>query len=198
MSIPEVAILKYNAGNIRSVMIALERLGVNCVLTDDPETLQKAKKIIFPGVGEAGTAMKSLRENGLDELIPTLKQPFLGTCVGMQLLCRHSEESDTPCLGIFDVDILRFKAKEGEKIPQTGWNSISNYRTDLCAHLRPEEYVYYNHAYYAPLCEYTVAETQYIQPYSAILQKDNFYACQFHSEISGKVGEQIFKNFLAL
>lgn len=198
MSTPEVAILKYNAGNIRSVMIALERLGVNCTLTDDPETLQRAKKIIFPGVGEAGTAMKSLRDKGLDQLIPTLTQPFLGTCVGMQLLCRYSEESDTPCLGIFDVDVLRFEARQGEKIPQTGWNSIYNYRTALCKNLREEEYVYYNHGYYAPLCAETVAETNYIAPYSAILQKDNFYACQFHSEISGKVGEQIFKNFLAL
>lgn len=198
MNTPEVAILKYNAGNIRSVMIALERLGVSCTLTDDAEVLQKADKIIFPGVGEAGTAMRSLKEKGLDQLIPTLTQPFLGTCVGMQLLCRYSEESDTTCLGIFDVDVLRFQAQQGEKIPQTGWNSIYNYRTHLCAHLREEEYVYYNHGYYAPLCAYTVAETNYIEPYSAILQKDNFYACQFHSEISGKVGEQIFKNFLAL
>lgn len=198
MTAPEVAIIKYNAGNIRSVMIALERLGVNSVLTDDPDALTAAKRIIFPGVGEAGTAMKSLREKGLDTLIPTLTQPFLGTCVGMQLLCRHSEESDTPCLGVFDIDVKRFIPSSGEKIPQTGWNQISGYRTDLCQGLKEGAFVYYNHGYYAPLSTYTVAETDYIHPYSAILQKDNFYACQFHSEISGAVGEQIFKNFLQL
>ncbi len=198
MTAPEVAIIKYNAGNIRSVMIALERLGVNSVLTDDPDALSAAKRIIFPGVGEAGTAMKSLRDKGLDTLIPTLTQPFLGTCVGMQLLCRYSEESDTSCLGVFDIDVKRFIASSGEKIPQTGWNQISGYRTGLCQGLKEGAFVYYNHGYYAPLSLYTVAETDYIHPYSAILQKDNFYACQFHSEISGAVGEQIFKNFLQL
>lgn len=194
----KVAIIKYNAGNIRSVMIALERLGVNSILTDDPEELQKADKIIFPGVGEAATAMNSILKSGLDKVIPTLKQPFLGTCVGMQLLCKHSEERDTTCLGIFDVNIKKFEAQNGEKIPQTGWNSIYDYETALCKNLKNEAFVYYNHGYYAPLSPYTVAKTDYIQPYSAILQKDNFYACQFHSEISGSVGEQIFKNFLEL
>jgi glutamine amidotransferase len=198
MKSPEIVILKYNAGNIRSVMIALERLGVHTKLTNDPEELQKAEKIIFPGVGEAGTAMKSLQETGLDKIIPSLKQPFLATCVGMQLLCRHSEESNTSCLGIFDVDVKKFVSESGEKIPQTGWNNIYNYNTVLCNGLKQEAYVYYNHAYYAPLSKYTVAETNYIQSYSAILQKDNFFACQFHSEISGGVGEQIFKNFLKL
>jgi glutamine amidotransferase len=198
MNSPEVAILKYNAGNIRSVMIALERLGVKSVLTDDPDILIKAERIIFPGVGEAGTAMKSLKDKGLDLLIPTLKQPFLGTCVGMQLLCKSSEESNTECIGIFDVEVIKFRTEGTEKIPQTGWNSIQNYRTPLCNGLENGSYVYYNHGYYAPLCADTVAETDYIQPYSAILQKDNFFACQFHSEISGKVGEQIFKNFLSL
>lgn len=198
MKTPETAIIKYNAGNIRSVMIALERLGADSLLTDDPEEISRAKRIIFPGVGEAGTAMRSLRQKGLDRLIPTLTQPFLGTCVGMQLLCRHSEESDTPCLGIFDVDVKRFIPTAGEKIPQTGWNRISGYRTALCHGLQDGAFVYYNHGYYAPLSPYTVAETHYIHPYSAILQKDNFYACQFHSEISGSAGEQIFKNFLRL
>ena len=198
MRTKEVAIIKYNAGNIRSVMIALERLGVKSYLTNHPEELLQAEKIIFPGVGEAGTAMKSLKETGLDKIIPQLKQPFLGTCVGMQLLCRFSEESNTECLGIFDIDVLKFQPKNGEKIPQTGWNSIYNYQTPLCNQLRDQSFVYYNHGYYAPLCEYTVAQTDYIQPYSAILQKDNFYACQFHSEISGSVGEQIFTNFLEL
>lgn len=198
MTNAEVVILKYNAGNIRSVMIALERLGVNSILSDDHEVIKNASKIIFPGVGEAGTAMKSLQQTGLDRLIPTLKQPFLGTCVGMQLLCKSSEESQTQCLGIFDVEVKKFIPQKKEKIPQTGWNTIYNYKTSLCNNLKNEAYVYYNHGYYAPLSAYTVAETNYIQPYSAILQKDNFYACQFHSEISGEVGEQIFKNFLEL
>lgn len=198
MKIPEIAIIKYNAGNIRSVMIALERLGVQGYLTDDPEEITRAKRVIFPGVGEAGTAMQSLRVKGLDKLIPTLTQPFLGTCIGMQLLCRHSEESDTTCLGIFDVQIKRFIPLAGEKIPQTGWNRISGYRTPLCEGLQEGAFVYYNHGYYAPLSQYTVAETTHMHPYSAILQKDNFFACQFHSEISGAVGEQIFKNFLKM
>lgn len=198
MKTPEIVILKYNAGNIRSVMIALERLGVKSKLTNDPDEVKNAEKIIFPGVGEAGTAMRSLQETGLDKIIPTLTQPFLGTCVGMQLLCQYSEESDTQCLGIFNIDVKRFVPESGEKIPQTGWNNIYNYKTSLCTNLKNNAYVYYNHGYYAPLSKYTVAETNYVQPYSAILQKDNFFACQFHSEISGTVGEQIFKNFLEL
>ena len=195
---PQVSIIKYNAGNIMSVIYALERIGATYELTDDPQKLENAEKIIFPGVGEAGSAMKSLKESGLDKLIPHLKQPFLGTCVGMQLLCAHSEESDTDCLGIFDIPIIKFPKKAGFKIPQTGWNSITNLKTPLCEHVNEEAYVYYNHGYYAPLCDFTVAQTDYVFPYSAILQKDNFYACQFHSEISGMVGQQIFQNFLAL
>ncbi len=198
MEVPEIVIVKYNAGNIRSVTIALERLGIKSVLSDDPEVLINAKKIIFPGVGEAGTAMKSLVDSGLDKVIPNLKQPFLGNCVGMQLLCRYSEESSTSCIGVFDIDVKKFIPESGEKIPQTGWNSIYGYKTVLCKNLADNAYVYYNHGYFAPLCDYTVATTNYINPYSAILQKDNFYACQFHSEISGSVGEQIFKNFLAI
>ncbi|OYU67223.1 MAG: imidazole glycerol phosphate synthase subunit HisH [Cytophagaceae bacterium BCCC1] len=195
---PEISIIKYNAGNIMSVIIALERIGASYELTDDPEKIQNANKIIFPGVGEAGSAMKSLIETGLDKLIPTLKQPFLGTCVGMQLLCETSEESDTQCLGVFDIPILKFPKTQGFKIPQTGWNNIYDLQTSICKSVNENSYVYYNHGYYAPLSKYTVAKTEYVLEYSAILQKDNFFACQFHSEISGEVGQQIFKNFLAL
>lgn len=195
---PQVTILKYNAGNIMSVIYALERIGVSYELTDNIDKIKKAQKIIFPGVGEAGSAMKSLRETGLDLIIPTLKQPFLGTCVGMQLLCRHSEESDTDCLGVFNIPILKFPKTVGFKIPQTGWNNIFDINTEICKGIKEDSYVYYNHAYYAPLCDYTVSKTEYMLKYSAILQKDNFYACQFHSEISGDVGQQIFKNFIEL
>lgn len=198
MNRPEISIIKYNAGNIMSVIIALERIGATYELTDDLERIQNANKIIFPGVGEAGSAMRSLKETGLDELIPTLKQPFLGTCVGMQLLCESSEESDTKCLGVFDIPILKFPKTDGFKIPQTGWNNIYGLQTSICESVKENAYVYYNHGYYAPLSKYTVAKTDYVLEYSAILQKDNFFACQFHSEISGEVGQQIFKNFLAL
>jgi imidazole glycerol-phosphate synthase subunit HisH len=196
--IPDVTILKYNAGNIMSVIFSLERLGASYELTDDVEKLKNANKIIFPGVGEAGSAMKSLKESGLDELIPTLKMPFLGTCVGMQLLCTHSEESDTECLGIFDVNVRRFARKKDFKVPHTGWNTLSSV-SEKCI-LKPSQgaYVYYNHAYFAELCPDTVAESEHILPFSAILQKDNFIACQFHSEISGATGSLLFKNFLAL
>jgi glutamine amidotransferase len=181
-----------------SVIIALERIGATYELTDDPERIQNANKIIFPGVGEAGSAMRSLKETGLDELIPMLKQPFLGTCVGMQLLCASSEESDTECLGVFDIPILKFPQTLGFKIPQTGWNNIYDFQTPICKSVMENSYVYYNHGYYAPLSKYTVAKTDYMLEYSAILQKDNFFACQFHSEISGEVGQQVFKNFLTL
>jgi imidazole glycerol-phosphate synthase subunit HisH len=188
-------------------MYALERIGASYELSDDAEVIRSAERIIFPGVGEASTAMRSLRENGLDKVIPTLKQPFLGTCVGMQLLCKHSEENDTKCLGVFDIPILKFPRVKGFKVPQTGWNNISPPAPEgelpiltnpLLKGLRDNEYVYYNHGYYAPLCDYTVAKTDYILEYSAMLQRDNFFAAQFHSEISGDVGEQIFKNFLEI
>ncbi|KPM48019.1 imidazole glycerol phosphate synthase subunit HisH [Jiulongibacter sediminis] len=195
---PEITIIKYNAGNVMSVMYALDRIGVSYQLTDKIEDIQSAEKIIFPGVGEASTAMKSLRDNGLDKVIPDLKQPFLGTCVGMQLLCKHSEEGDVNCLGVFDIPIVKFPKKEGFKIPQTGWNSISDFKSELLNGVRDGDYVYYNHSFYAPISAETVATTDYILPYSGMLQKDNFYACQFHSEISGDVGEQIFKNFVKL
>lgn len=181
-----------------SVMYALERIGASYELSDDAEVIKSAEKIIFPGVGEASTAMKSLRENGLDKLIPTLTQPFLGTCVGMQLLCKSSEENNTDCLGVFDIPILKFPKVKGFKVPQTGWNDIYDLQNPLCKDLKEHDYVYYNHGYYAPLCDYTVAKTNYILEYSAMLQKDNFFAAQFHSEISGNVGQKIFQNFLEL
>lgn len=195
---PEITIIKYNAGNVMSVMYALDRIGVSYKLTDKIEDIESAEKIIFPGVGEASTAMKSLQENGLDQIIPHLTQPFLGTCVGMQLLCKHSEEGDVNCLGVFDIPIIKFPKREGFKIPQTGWNSISDFKSELLNGVRDGDYVYYNHSFYAPISEETVATTDYILPYSGMLQKDNFYACQFHSEISGDVGEQIFRNFVKL
>lgn len=194
----EVVIIKYNAGNVMSVIYAFERIGVSCVLSDDPEVIKAADRIVFPGVGEASTAMKSIVDKGLDKLIPTLKQPFLGTCVGMQLLCNHSEEGDVNCLSVFDVNVTRFPKKEGLKIPQTGWNNIYDLKSELTEGVENNAYVYYNHGFYAPLCENTAGVTDYILPYSGMLQKDNFYACQFHSEISGDVGEQIFRNFMKL
>jgi glutamine amidotransferase len=207
-SILKVVIIKYNAGNVQSVMYALERIGATYELSDNIDVIRSAERIIFPGVGEASTAMKSLRANGLDKIIPTLKQPFLGTCVGMQLLCQSSEENNTECLGVFDIPILKFPRVKGFKVPQTGWNNISSpaprggvaytWKNPLCKGLRESEFVYYNHGYYAPLCDYTVAKTDYILEYSAMLQRDNFFAAQFHSEISGDVGEQIFKNFLEI
>lgn len=192
----EVVIIKYNAGNVQSVMYALDRIGVNYILSDNPEIIQSADRIIFPGVGEASTAMKSLRNNNLDHLIPQLKQPFLGTCVGMQLLCEYSEENDTKCLGVFQNSILKFPKTEGFKIPQTGWNDIYELQSPLLKGVKENSYVYYNHGYYAPLCENTIAKTNYILEYSAVLQKNNFYACQFHSEISGDIGQKIFENFM--
>lgn len=194
----KTVIIKYNAGNVQSVMYALDRIGTAYEWTDDPETIRTADKVIFPGVGEASTAMTYLRERGLDKLIPTLRQPVLGTCVGMQLMCRYSEENDTSCMGIFDVDVLRFPRTEGVKVPQTGWNDMYDFQSVLCEGLQEHDYVYFNHSYYAPICEFTAAKTNYIVEYSSMLQKDNFYAAQFHSEISGNVGQRIFENFLQL
>lgn len=194
-----VAIVKYNAGNIFSVYCALKRLVHEAVITDDPELLRKADKVVFPGVGEARAAMEHLNANGLSDVIKNLKQPVLGICIGMQLLCRHSEESDVDCLGIFDTDIVRFNPENPElKVPQMGWNQISSLKTDLFKDVNEGSYVYYVHSYHAPLCEYTIAQTDYDGLYSAALHKDNFYATQFHPEKSGSVGEQILKNFLEL
>jgi glutamine amidotransferase len=194
-----IAIVKYNAGNIQSVLYALERIGVNAIVTDNHETLQKADKVIFPGVGEASSAMNSLKEKGLDKLIVRLKQPVLGICVGMQLLCKYSEENDTECLGIFEQPVKLFAPKEQEerlKVPQIGWNNIYNLQTGLFKQVKENSYVYSVHSYYVPLCSDAIATTNYIQPYTSALQKDNFYGIQFHAEKSAAVGEQILKNFI--
>ena len=195
----EVAIIKYNAGNVISVENALRRLGVTPVITDDKALLQAADKVIFPGVGEASTTMAYLREHRLDELIVNLKQPVLGICIGMQLLCRHSEEGNVDCLGIFDTEVKRFQAQQkNDKIPQMGWNTVSQMQTPLFEGINPEEYVYYVHSYYAELCRHTIARTEYLLPYSAALHRDNFYAVQFHPEKSSEVGARILNNFLNL
>lgn len=194
-----VAIVKYNAGNVCSVDYALRRLGVEARLTADETELRKADKVIFPGVGEAGTTMAYLHASGLDQVIRSLCQPVLGICLGMQLMCNHSEEGDAQGLGIFDVDVKRFRPQRHEdKIPHMGWNTLSATRGELFAGFDKEEYVYFVHSYYVPLCEGTAAVANYIHPFSAALQKDNFYATQFHPEKSGGVGERILHNFLAL
>ena len=194
-----VAVVKYNAGNIYSVIHALQRLGVNPILTDNPEELQKADKILFPGQGEASNAMRYLREHGLDKVITELKNPILGICIGQQLMCRHSEEGDTDCLGIFDADVLRFQPQKHEdKVPHMGWNQLENPTSELFKGFCEGEFVYFVHSFYVPVCSNTIATTQYIKPFSAALHKDNFYATQFHPEKSGNVGERIIKNFLEL
>ncbi len=194
----EIAIIKYNAGNVASVMYALDRIGQKYKWTDDPEEIKKADKVIFPGVGEASTAMAYLKEKGLDTLIKDLKQPVLATCIGMQLLCKHSEEGNVDCIGVFDVEVKKFQSKD-LKIPHVGWNSITaKVINPLMKGLKEEEFVYFVHSFYAPVNAYTTAVCDYVQPFSAMLHKDNFYAAQFHAEISGKAGEQILKNFLAL
>ena len=194
----EIAIIKYNAGNVASVMYALDRIGQKYQLTDDQEEIKKADKVIFPGVGEASTAMAYLKEKGLDTLIKGLKQPVLATCIGMQLLCKHSEEGNVDCIGVFDVEVKKFISKD-LKIPHVGWNSIEQKGDNPLMHqLQKEEFVYFVHSFYAPVNQYTTAVCEYVQPFSAMLHKDNFYAAQFHAEISGKAGEQILKNFLAL
>ncbi|MBU3838902.1 MAG: imidazole glycerol phosphate synthase subunit HisH [Candidatus Phocaeicola faecigallinarum] len=194
-----VAIIKYNAGNIFSVDYALKRIGVTPVITSDKEILLKADKVIFPGVGEAETTMKYLKEQKLDILIKDLRQPVLGICLGMQLMCRYSEEGNTECLGIFDTDVKRFcPQRHIDKVPHMGWNTIENAVSPLFKGFEKDEYVYFVHSYYVPLNDFTAARTNYILPYSSALHKDNFYATQFHPEKSGKTGERILRNFLEL
>jgi len=220
-----LTIVKYNAGNIQSVLYALERIGMEAIVTDDHEQIKSADKVIFPGVGEASSAMRYLKERGLDKVIKDLKQPVLGICLGMQLMCKYSEENNTNCLGIFDEDVRLFKPVEQTteeetpmdqlneifvvappppkrektelklKVPQIGWNNIYNLKTDLFNNVAENSYCYFVHSYYAALGEHTIATTDYIQPYSSALNKNNFYGVQFHPEKSAVVGEQILKNF---
>ena len=193
-----VAIIKYNAGNVQSVQYALQRIGVDSIVTDDKATIQSADKVIFPGVGHANAAMQYLRERQLDQLIISLKQPVLGICLGLQLMCKYSEEGNTDCLGIFDEQVKLFSTSltAVHKIPQIGWNNIYDYHSKLFTGINDNEFVYTVHSYYAALGAATIATTDYIIPYSAALEKDNFYAVQFHPEKSGKLGEQILKNFI--
>ncbi|WP_101690400.1 imidazole glycerol phosphate synthase subunit HisH [Dysgonomonas massiliensis] len=194
-----IAIINYNAGNIYSVEHAFKRLNTEIVVTDDKKIISQADKVIFPGVGEASSTMLYLRQSGMDELILGLKQPILGICLGMQLMCSYSEEGNVDCLKIFDCDVKRFVAnKHEDKIPHMGWNTISDLKSNLFDASLNDQYVYFVHSFYAPICEYTAATTDYILPFSAALHKDNFYATQFHPEKSGCVGEQILKNFLEL
>lgn len=194
-----IAIVKYNAGNIYSVVNALRRMGIEPDLTDSAERLAKADKVIFPGQGEARSAMDYLRERRLDEVIRNLRQPVFGICVGQQLLCRHSEEGDTDCIGIFDADVRRFvPSRHEEKVPAMGWNKITDTKSPLFKGFKGDEYVYFVHSYYVPLSADTIATADYIQPYSAALAKDNFFATQFHPEKSGSVGARILQNFIDL
>lgn len=196
----KTVIIKYNAGNIRSVLFALDRLGATATVTDDPEEIRSADKVIFPGVGEASTAMQYLRERGLDKLISGLQQPVLGICLGLQLLCNHSEENDTTCLGVFDVQVKRFQSPVDNllKIPQIGWNNVANLHSTLFEHVPENTYMYFVHSYYAALGADTVAMANYVINYSAALQKDNFYAVQFHPEKSADGGQKLLENFLKL
>lgn len=193
-----IAIIKYNAGNVQSVQYALQRLNVESMVTDDANEIQKAEKVIFPGVGHAAPAMQYLQDRKLDELIVSLTKPVLGICLGLQLMCKYSEEGDTNCLGIFNEEVKLFQPVHGEKVPQIGWNSIYDFGSELFEGLKQNDFVYSVHSYYAALGSETMATTNYIHPYSAALQKDNFYAVQFHPEKSGLVGETILKNFITL
>ena len=198
----KLVIVKYNAGNIQSVLYALERIGKEALVTDDQSLIRAADKVIFPGVGEASTAMQYLRERGLDQLIKNLEQPVLGICLGMQLMCTHSEENNTDCLGIFEEKVKRFQPIVSNqlplKVPQMGWNNIHSLKTDLFKNIAENSYCYFVHGYYAALGEHSIATTDYVLPYSSALQKNNFYGVQFHPEKSATVGETILRNFIDL
>jgi imidazole glycerol-phosphate synthase subunit HisH len=196
----KLVIVKYNAGNIQSVLYALERIGVEALVTDDHNQIQGADKVIFPGVGEASSAMRYLKERGLDVVLKNLQQPVLGICLGMQLMCKYSEENDTPCLDIFpeEVKLFRPAAAQKLKVPQIGWNTITQLKTPLFNVLTENSYCYFVHGYYAALGPHTIATTQYVQPYSAALHYNNFFGVQFHPEKSAATGEQIIKNFITL
>ena len=195
----ETVIIQYNAGNIQSVLYALERLGVNALVTDDSEKIKSATRVIFPGVGEASTAMQYLKERQLDQLIVSLKQPVLGICLGMQLMCAYSEENNTDCLGIFNEQVKQFKPDTiSVKVPQMGWNTITHLQSSLFKGVEEDSYAYFVHGYYASIGTHTIAQTNYILNYSSALHKDNFYGVQFHPEKSAKVGEQIIQNFLSI
>ena len=192
----KIVIINYGAGNIQSIMFAIERLGFKAVLSNNPEEIQAADKVIFPGVGEASSAMKKLKESGLDSLIPTLKQPVLGICLGMQLMCKSSEEGNTKGLDIFDIDVVKFTPKV--KVPQMGWNQIYDLKSDLFKGISENEFMYLVHSFYAPNCDEAIATTNYELEYASALKKDNFYGTQFHPEKSGAVGEKILENFLKM
>lgn len=195
----KIAIIDYNAGNVQSVQFALERLGVDSFLTNQSEEIIAADKVIFPGVGEASTTMQHLRNLGLDKVIPQLKQPVLGVCLGMQLLCEHSEENDTACLGIIPQKVIRFQPTDSNiKVPHMGWNTISDLKSEIFSEDIAQKYVYFVHSFYVELGKYTTATTDYVQPFSAALQKDNFFATQFHPERSGSVGARILENFIKI
>ncbi len=195
----EIVIIKYNAGNIQSVLYALERIGKTALVSDDHDTIRQAKKVIFPGVGEASSAMRYLKDRRLDELIRELTQPVLGICLGMQLMCRYSEENDTDCLGIFDEPVKKFDAAvTGIKIPQIGWNKVEKTSSPLFQGIKEGSFFYFVHSYYAALGLHTIGQAEYILPYSAALHRDNFYGVQFHPEKSASAGEQLLTNFISL
>jgi len=190
----KIVIIDYGAGNVKSVQFALERLGYEAICTNNPEEIISADKVIFPGVGEAQSAMKEIVKFSLDKVIPNLKQPVLGICLGMQLMCDYSEENQTECLGIFPVKVKKFEVEY--KVPHIGWNQITGLKSNLFNKVTENSYMYYVHSYYVPESEYTIASTDYGIVYAGAIKKDNFYACQFHPEKSGDVGEQILKNFI--
>lgn len=191
-----IAILKYNAGNTLSVQNALNRLGYESIITDNEEAIRSAEKVIFPGVGEASTAMQYLKHKKLDKLIPTLTQPFLGICLGLQIMCKNSEEGNTDCLGIFNAEVKQFSPQQ--KVPHMGWNNFETINGELLKTINASDNVYYVHSYFAEVCEHTIATCNYITTFSAVMQHNNFYATQFHPEKSASIGEQILKNFLQL